>query len=224
MIAFTPPRGLPYPRVYPRCTHLPARRLYLAVNAASTYLPSLPSSFAAALTLSPSPLTPVLPLAAITFLLPHHDLHHRTFRLHSMQYRSRYLLRTTTPSLSLSLRLFTKLRRGIIPPFSAEQTTTPLYKRAHRRRRSVRDLGDEGMRREERARDRETGREKKGENKRREGERRITGIICPPARATISPDPPAISRSSSASLFSRRGCLVRRPRRRRTSFTMARQR
>lgn len=183
LIAFTPPRGLPYPRVYPRFT-----RIFLAVSGRERHfsLPSLPIVLHRLPLLSP---------AAITFLLPHHDLHHRTFRLPSMQRHSRYLLwGDRSPSLleGGSFLLFQRskpLRHYINALIGVVARARPW------------GLGDEGTR--ARAQERPSERWKEKECKLREGEPRITGIICPPARATISPDPPAISRSSSASQLSR---------------------
>lgn len=141
LIAFTPPSGLPYPPVYPQCSHLP-RRSRISGRERRFYLPSV--------VLRRPPL-PIPLSAAITFLLSHHDLHHRIFRLHSMQRRSRYPSWITVLSLSLSpSRSLLETRRGVVFPFSTEQTAAPLYKRAHRRRRSARDLGDEGARANER--------------------------------------------------------------------------
>lgn len=80
LIAFTPPRGLPYPRVYPRSIHLPStdpRRPYLAKHHASIFFPLR----------RPSPSTtlrPSLPSPSSSWLASR-----RAFHLHLMQRYSR---------------------------------------------------------------------------------------------------------------------------------------
>ncbi|KAL0111752.1 hypothetical protein PUN28_013145 [Cardiocondyla obscurior] len=116
-----------------------------------------------------------------------------------MQHRSRYLSR---PSCSLSLP-------PLPPPFlpkAPRRIHSSFFQRSKPLRHYINALigvvlepETLGTRREERASERETQNERTNEREReREKESRIAGIICPPARAIILPDPPAISRSSSS--------------------------
>lgn len=196
-----------------------ARRSYLAVNAASlsTFLPyrrpspSPPRSPRAFNSSSPSSSRLASPRRCLSFVRT------RCSAARAISHGLWGLSRSPPATVSISLR---SLRGEIVPPFSPEQTALRHYINALIGVVAARfeTLGDEDSRASERASEKE--KEIERERKRREGEPRITGIICPPARATISPDPPAISRSSSASTSR---SFPRPPRpspsHRRTSFT-----
>lgn len=145
LIAFTPPRGLPYPRVYPTVYPTSPTDPRGGRISWTPLLPSLPSSFAA----SHRHLFSFLITTCITV---------------PFVCTRRSAARAVSYGLRLSRSLFVCVpvspRRGSVPPFSPEQTAAPLYKRAHRRRRSVRDLGDEETRASKQEKDRKRERER----------------------------------------------------------------
>lgn len=213
LIAFTPPRGLPYPRVYPPSLNGSAEAVS-GERRASIFLPlRRPSS-----TRPPSS----LPSPSSSQLASRHAFH-----LHLMQRCSRCLF----SSLPLSLSFLSFPSFPLFLPRDYERSFL-LFHRSKPPRHYINALigivarsKTLSARREEaseRVKD-EKGRKDRGERERetetREvGETRITGIICPPARATISPDPPAISRSPPApSCTSSRSSAVRLVRRPRTT-------